>query len=210
VGFLILILNALSDAGLVLLQSLLRGETDGSSFPNGGLRATHSAAGYTLWDGITPPFIRDDALFLPSVFYAWTGDALDEKIPLLRATSAMSTQAMRLLRALGDKKTSSVFTSVGCEQEFFLVDRAKFHQRIDLRTVCDVGFFRIFLVVLGVWNMTECALAGRSHGVWHPAHPRSADGGSLLWSHSAAGAQVLLRPEGEVLAHWHPDGDQPQ
>ena len=114
---------------------MVRGESDGSSFPNGGLRSTHTAAGYTLWDNSSAPFIREDVLIVPSMFFAWTGDALDEKIPLLRATSALSGQAVRLLRLLGDKTTQRVHTSVGCEQEFFLIDRKEYMRRDDLRTV---------------------------------------------------------------------------
>lgn len=113
----------------------MRGESDGSSFPNGGLRSTHTAAGYTLWDTCSAPFIREDVLIVPSMFFAWTGDALDEKIPMIRATRALSTQALRLLRVLGDTITQRVHTNVGCEQEFFLIDRSHYLRRDDLRTV---------------------------------------------------------------------------
>eukprot|EP00698_Gefionella_okellyi_P005588 TRINITY_DN15087_c0_g1_i1.p1 TRINITY_DN15087_c0_g1~~TRINITY_DN15087_c0_g1_i1.p1 ORF type:complete len:703 (+),score=177.77 TRINITY_DN15087_c0_g1_i1:146-2254(+) len=111
---------------------LLRGETDGSSFPNGGMRATHSAGAYLFWDGLTPPFVKDSTLFLPACFYSFNGEALDEKIPLLRAGDALSTQVLRVLRVLGDKKTKSIHTSVGCEQEFFLMNRDLFMKRPDL------------------------------------------------------------------------------
>jgi len=85
-----------------------------------------------IWDGVTPPFVKDSTLFLPSCFYAFTGEALDEKIPLLRATDALNKQVLRVLRFLGDDKTQYVYTSVGCEQEFFLLNRDLFMKRPDL------------------------------------------------------------------------------
>jgi len=107
-------------------------ETDGSSFPNGGLRATHTAAAYNSWDKLSPPFLRGDTLFIPSVFVAWTGAALDHKTPLLRSQEAINREGMRLLKHLGDTSATSVVSNVGWEQEFFLIDREMYVKRPDL------------------------------------------------------------------------------
>ena len=114
--------------GLELFQS----ETDGSSFPNGGLRVTHEAAAYMGWDTDSPPFIYGETLFIPSAFVSWTGDALDEKTPLLRSNAAVNKQALRMLRHLGDQKTEKVICNVGWEQEFFAIDRENYLARPDL------------------------------------------------------------------------------
>merc|ERR1712193_122073 len=107
-------------------------ETDGSSFPNGGLRATHTAAAYNSWDKLSPPFLRGDTLFIPSVFVAWTGAALDHKTPLLRSQDAIHKEGMRLLKHLGDNSANKVVSNVGWEQEFFVVDREQYLNRPDL------------------------------------------------------------------------------
>lgn len=111
---------------------LLHGETDGSSFPNGGLRDTHAAAAYTAWDTTSPPFIREHTLMIPAAFISWKGDPLDEKTPLLRSQEAVNTQGMRLLRILGDKKTQRILTKVGWEQEFctFVRVRVRLHVHV--------------------------------------------------------------------------------
>lgn len=111
---------------------LFQTETDGSSFPNGGLRVTHAAAAFMGWDMSSPPFIYGDHLFLPSVFVSHTGEALDLKTPLLRANDAVNTQSLRVLKHLGDKKAKKVVTNVGWEQEFFIIDREHFNKRPDL------------------------------------------------------------------------------
>eukprot|EP01006_Ploeotia_vitrea_P016050 TRINITY_DN46519_c0_g1_i2.p1 TRINITY_DN46519_c0_g1~~TRINITY_DN46519_c0_g1_i2.p1 ORF type:complete len:777 (+),score=491.56 TRINITY_DN46519_c0_g1_i2:123-2453(+) len=113
-------------------SKLFMGESDGSSFPHGGTRATHRAAAYTAWDVTSPPFIRGDTLYIPSVFVTWRGDPIDEKTPLLRSQDAINNEAVRLLRALGDEKTKRVVANVGWEQEFFVVDHDLFLQRQDL------------------------------------------------------------------------------
>lgn len=100
---------------------LFCGETDGSSFPNGGMRATHTAAAYTSWDITSPPFIRDDCLFIPSGFIAWTGQALDVKTPLLRSNESISEQGVRLLRNLGDKESTAIVSNCGWEQGLFKI-----------------------------------------------------------------------------------------
>ena len=114
--------------GLELFQS----ETDGSSFPNGGLRETHEAAAYMGWDTGSPPFIYGQTLYIPSAFVSWTGDALDEKTPLLRSIAAVNKQALRMLKLLGDEKVEMVVCNVGWEQEFFVIDRENYLARPDL------------------------------------------------------------------------------
>jgi glutamine synthetase len=116
---------------------LIRGEPDGSSFPSGGLRQTHEARGYTFWDPTSPAFIRmhpggQATLCIPTAFCSWTGEALDQKTPLLRSTQALSDACLKLLRLSGDKRTKSISATLGCEQEFFLIDRAFALQRPDL------------------------------------------------------------------------------
>jgi glutamine synthetase len=111
---------------------LFFGETDGSSFPNGGLRVTHTAAAYVSWDRMSPPFIKGDTLYIPASFIAWTGAALDEKTPLLRSQNAIQKEGIRLLRHLGDNDAQKVVSNVGWEQEFFIVDRNMWLERPDL------------------------------------------------------------------------------
>eukprot|EP00697_Spironema_sp_BW2_P008162 gnl/Spiro4/22673_TR11186_c0_g1_i1.p1 gnl/Spiro4/22673_TR11186_c0_g1~~gnl/Spiro4/22673_TR11186_c0_g1_i1.p1 ORF type:complete len:609 (-),score=194.19 gnl/Spiro4/22673_TR11186_c0_g1_i1:531-2357(-) len=114
-------------------SKLFGGETDGSSFPHGGLRATHAAGAYTAWDTTSPPFVLNDTLYIPASFIAWTGQALDERTPLLRSQDAVNEYGVRLLRALGDKKVQRVDSKVGWEQEFFVIDKNNFLARPDLR-----------------------------------------------------------------------------
>ena len=113
-------------------SQLFQTETDGSSFPNGGLRETHKAAAYMGWDTGSPPFVYRQTLYIPSAFVSWTGDALDQKTPLLRANLAVNEQSLRLLQHLGDTDTKEVVCNVGWEQEFFLIDREKYLARPDL------------------------------------------------------------------------------
>ena len=96
-------------------KTIFQGETDGSSFPNGGMRATHTAGGYTIIDPTSPIFLRGDTVFIPTIFVSFYGDALDEKTPLLRATKAVSTQATRLLKLMG-YSVDKVFPNIGLEQ----------------------------------------------------------------------------------------------
>lgn len=126
--------------GKTLLQlsgkQLIMGEPDASSFPSGGLRATHYARGYTAWDITSPAFVKEQAagviLCIPTVFVSYTGEALDQKTPLLRSMEAINEQAMRIVRLFGDTSASKVVASVGPEQEYFLVDRQKYLKRRDL------------------------------------------------------------------------------
>jgi glutamine synthetase len=113
-------------------KELIKGEPDASSFPSGGLRATFEARGYTAWDCTSPVFLKGKTLYIPSAFCSYTGEALDKKTPLLRSMEALSKQAVRVLRVLGDQQVSSVVTTLGPEQEYFLVDRKFFEKRLDL------------------------------------------------------------------------------
>jgi len=113
-------------------EELLKGETDGSSYPNGGLRATHTAGGYTILDPSSPVFMRGDTIHIPTVFISWTGHALDEKTPLLRAEQALNKAALRLLNAL-HYRVEGVQSNIGLEQEFFLVPRDAYARRLDLQ-----------------------------------------------------------------------------
>ena len=113
-------------------SELFQTETDGSSFPNGGLRDTHEAAAYMAWDTGSPPFVYRQTLYIPSAFVSWKGDALDEKTPLLRSNLAVGDEGVRLLRNLGDSRTTEVVCNVGWEQEFFLIDREMYLARPDL------------------------------------------------------------------------------
>jgi len=113
-------------------KELIKGEPDASSFPSGGLRATFEARGYTAWDCTSPAFVKDDSLYIPTAFCSYTGEALDKKTPLLRSMEALSKQAIRVLRALGDTTATKVITTVGPEQEYFLVDKKLYDQRKDL------------------------------------------------------------------------------
>ncbi|MFM8762212.1 MAG: glutamine synthetase III [Solirubrobacterales bacterium] len=119
-------------------KELIQGEPDASSFPTGGLRATFEARGYTAWDPSSPAFVLHNpngaVLCIPTAFVSWTGEALDNKIPLLRSMDALSKSATRALRAFGDKKSARVFSTVGPEQEYFLIDEQYFYERPDLYT----------------------------------------------------------------------------
>lgn len=117
-------------------KELIKGEPDASSFPSGGLRATFEARGYTTWDITSPAFIREDAtgaiLCIPTAFCSYTGEALDKKTPLLKSMEVLSTQALRIVKLFGNLEATHVIPSVGAEQEYFLIDRAKYLKRKDL------------------------------------------------------------------------------
>ncbi len=129
-----------NEEGSVLMEfsgkDLIKGEPDASSFPSGGLRATFEARGYTTWDCTSPAFIREDAagaiLCIPTAFCSFTGEALDQKTPLLRSMEAVQEQSLRLLRLFGNTTSRKVVPSIGAEQEYFLIDREKYLQRKDL------------------------------------------------------------------------------
>ncbi len=113
-------------------KELIKGEPDASSFPSGGLRATFEARGYTAWDPTSYAFVKDGSLFIPTVFCSYGGEALDKKTPLLHSMEAIATQAMRILKLFGNQTVRSVTTTVGPEQEYFLVDKDAFEKREDL------------------------------------------------------------------------------
>ncbi len=117
-------------------KELVRGEPDASSFPSGGIRATFEARGYTAWDPTSPAFIHEGAngatLVIPTAFVSWTGEALDKKTPLLRSMEALSNQALRIVRLFGNKDCKKIFTTVGPEQEYFLIDKNFYYGRPDL------------------------------------------------------------------------------
>jgi glutamine synthetase len=119
-------------------KELIKGEPDASSFPSGGLRATFEARGYTAWDPTSPAYVMENpngsTLVIPTAFLSWTGEALDKKTPLLRSMEALSTQAMRILKLFGNTDAVKVFTTVGAEQEYFLIDKNFYYSRPDLIT----------------------------------------------------------------------------
>ena len=129
-----------TEGGVVMKFSgkqLIQGEPDASSFPSGGLRSTFEARGYTAWDCTSPAFLKEDAagnvtLCIPTAFCSYTSEALDKKTPLLRSMSAVSKQALRVLRALGNSSSKKVIATVGPEQEYFLIDKKYFAERLDL------------------------------------------------------------------------------
>ena len=123
--------------GRVIMQfsgkELIKGEPDASSFPSGGLRATFEARGYTAWDPTSYAFVKGDSLYIPTAFCSYSGETLDKKTPLLRSMEDLSSQALRILRLFGDEKSKRVITTVGPEQEYFLVDKKLYDERPDLR-----------------------------------------------------------------------------
>ena len=125
-----------ADGGRAILEfsgkALVKGESDASSFPSGGLRATFEARGYTAWDPTSYAFIRDDVLYIPTVFLSYTGEVLDKKTPLLRSMQAISDEAVKILKLFGHDDVKRVITTVGPEQEYFLIDRADYAKRRDL------------------------------------------------------------------------------
>jgi glutamine synthetase len=128
-------------------KELIKGEPDASSFPSGGLRATFEARGYTAWDTTSPAFLREDqtgiTLYIPTAFVSYKGHALDKKVPLLRSMAAVEKQSLRVLKALGDTKTKKTYTTLGVEQEYFLVEKEFYEKRLDLmhtgRTLLGAG-----------------------------------------------------------------------
>lgn len=113
-------------------KELIKGESDASSFPSGGLRATFEARGYTAWDPTSYAFIKDNSLYIPTAFCSYGGEVLDKKTPLLRSMEALNVQALRILRLFGDTTTKRVTPTVGAEQEYFLVDQELYNKRPDL------------------------------------------------------------------------------
>ena len=113
-------------------KELVKGEPDASSFPSGGLRATFEARGYTAWDPTSPAFIKDGTLYIPTAFCSYSGEALDKKTPLLRSMETLNTEAVKMLKLLGNETVTSVSTTIGPEQEYFLIDKDMYKKRKDL------------------------------------------------------------------------------
>lgn len=113
-------------------KELMKGEPDASSFPSGGLRETSAARGYTAWDTTSPVFVKEGSLYIPTAFFSYTGEILDKKAPLLRASEALDKQARRVLASFGKKDVKKVTATVGPEQEYFLVNRDLYNKRLDL------------------------------------------------------------------------------
>ncbi len=128
-------LDTLRDGQIILnfsAKALIKGEPDASSFPSGGLRETAAARGYTAWDCTSPAFVKEGTLYIPTAFYSYTGEVLDKKAPLLRSNQALSRQGMRLLKALGNHHSKMIVSTIGPEQEYFLVDKEPYEKRPDL------------------------------------------------------------------------------
>lgn len=121
-------------------KCLIKGEPDASSFPNGGLRNTFEARGYTIWDCTSPAFIKDNTLYIPTAFCSYNGEALDTKTPLLRSMEVLSTQAIKILKFFGVSNVTNVTPTVGAEQEYFLIDRKNYENRLDLK-ICGRTLF---------------------------------------------------------------------
>ena len=121
-------------------KSLVRGESDASSFPNGGLRATFEARGYTAWDPTSPAFVRDRTLYIPTAFCSFSGEALDAKTPLLRSMECLRNSARRLMSLFGKTGIGTINPTVGAEQEYFLIPQELYDERLDLR-MCDRTLF---------------------------------------------------------------------
>ena len=126
-----------SGEGQVIMEfsgkELIKGEPDASSFPSGGIRATFEARGYTTWDPTSPAFVKDGSLYIPTAFCSYTGEVLDKKTPLLRSMERISTEAVKILGLFGKTDVTRVVTTVGPEQEYFLIDRDLYNQREDLK-----------------------------------------------------------------------------
>ena len=125
-----------TDNNMIILnfsgKALVKGEPDASSFPSGGLRQTCSARGYTIWDPTSPIFVKEGSLYIPTAFVSYTGETLDKKTPLLRSMDVLSEQALRVLRLFGNTTATKVTSTVGPEQEYFLIDKKMYDQREDL------------------------------------------------------------------------------
>ena len=129
-------INPVGDGEVIMDLSgkeLVKGEPDASSFPSGGLRATFEARGYTAWDPTSPAFLKDDTLCIPTAFCSYSGEALDKKTPLLRSMEALNKEALRVLKLFGNEDVTRVFSTVGPEQEYFLVDKDLYEKRNDLK-----------------------------------------------------------------------------
>lgn len=125
-----------TDGGRVIMKfsgkELIKGEPDASSFPSGGIRETAAARGYTAWDCTSPVFVKEGTMYIPTAFFSYTGETLDKKTPLLRSVEALSKQALRVLKALGNTTSKKITATVGPEQEYFIVSKDLYEKRLDL------------------------------------------------------------------------------
>ena len=117
-------------------KELVKGEPDASSFPSGGLRATFEARGYTAWDPSSPAFIKDGTLYIPTAFCSYSGEALDKKTPLLRSMEALNEQAVKVLHLLGYDDVTHIDTTIGSEQEYFLIDKDLYKKNQKYQNIC--------------------------------------------------------------------------
>ena len=131
-------------------KELIKGESDASSFPSGGIRSTYEARGYTAWDPSSPAFIKDGTLYIPTAFCSYRGQALDKKTPLLRSMDAISNSAVRLLHLLGKTDVTRVNVTLGAEQEYFLIDKELYKDRKDL---VDVHLSVLLLLRVRRWKI---------------------------------------------------------
>ena len=168
------------DGGVIMEFSgkeLIKGEPDASSFPNGGLRATFEARGYTAWDPTSYAFIKDNSLCIPTAFCSYGGYALDKKTPLLRSMEALNRQTIRILRLFGNDSAKCVRSSVGPEQEYFLIDKEMYDQRPDL--------------------------VYRSYLIRSAASERAGDGRSLLRRDQTSCSRIYGRTQRRTLEAWN-------
>ena len=153
-------------AGQVILKfsgkELIRGEPDASSFPSGGLRSTFEARGYTAWDPTSFAFVKENSLYIPTIFCSYSGQPLDKKMPLLRSMDAVSKQAVRILRLFGDTETRQVTAQVGPEQEYFLLDKKLYNARRDLRLAGRT----LFGALPSPGSPSSCRSSTKSYGRW--------------------------------------------
>ncbi len=166
-------------------KELIKGEPDASSFPSGGLRATFEARGYTAWDPTSYAFVKGDSLYIPTAFCSYSGEALDKKTPLLRSMEDLNVQALRILRLFGDQKAKRVITTVGPEQEYFLVDKAA------VRPAPGPALYR-------------------PHPVRRQGPQGPGAGGPLLWRHQAPGGRLYEGPGRRAVEAGHSGQDQAQ
>ena len=160
-------------------KELIKGEPDASSFPSGGLRATFEARGYTAWDPTSYAFIKDKTLCIPTAFCSYGGEALDKKTPLLRSMQALNKQALRILRLFGNTDVKCVRTSVGPEQEYFLVDKALYEQRKDL-VFCGRTLFGAKAPKGRRWTTTISELSSRESPLTWQTSTKSSGSSAFL------------------------------